>query len=285
MPYPPWKLLIEKNLHPRKTLGQNFLIDPSTAEMIIRKSGVDKEAKVVEIGAGLGALTLPLSSSAKLVYAIEKDEALANILKDELKIQKVKNVVLINQDIFEVDLGAIAARERKKLMIFGNLPYYISSQVLIYLIGARQAVQQADLMFQKEVARRLVSGSGTKSYSRLSVLLQYYAEIRRTATVSAHLFWPVPKVDSEVLQLRFKTEFSPAVQDHELFAAVLKAAFGRRRKTLRNAMLSTELNIGRDGLMEVFEESGIEPWKRAESLTVEQFVRLTNAIDGYMKRL
>lgn len=282
---PPWKLLIARNLHPRKALGQNFLVDPSTAEMIIRKSGVNRDAPLVEIGAGLGALTLPLSGAAKVVYAIEKDEALAKILEDELNAKGVGNVVLKNQDIFNIDLAAIAARESRRLMIFGNLPYYISSQVLIYLIHAREVVQQADLMFQKEVARRLIAGPGTKSYSRLSVMLQYYAEIRRTGTVSAHLFWPAPKVDSEVLQFNFKSSFSPAVGDHELFAAVVKAAFGRRRKTLRNAMLSTELDISREGLMHVFRESGIDPRQRAESLTVEQFVRLTNTIDGYQRRM
>jgi len=281
MHFPPWKLLTARHLRPRKALGQNFLIDPSTAEMIIRKSGVSRNAPVVEIGAGLGALTLPLADAAKVVYAIEKDGALAGILEYELNRQGIRNVVLKRQDIFETDLAAIAAGQERRLRIFGNLPYYISSQVLIYLIGAREVVEQADLMFQKEVARRLIAGPGTKSYSRLSVMLQYYTEIRRTATVGAHLFWPSPKVDSEVLQFHFKTAPSPVLRDHALFAAVVKTAFGRRRKTLLNAMLSTELGIGREELINIFRAAGIDPRRRAESLTVEAFVRLANIIDAY----
>ena len=274
----PWKLLKEKNLRPRKSMGQNFLIDPSTAEMIIRKSGVGGNDAVVEIGAGLGALTLPLAAAAKVVYAVEKDSAVAGVLEAELKLRGVDNVVLSNQDIFDVDLASIAAKENRNLMIFGNLPYYISSQVLIRLISVHSCIQQADLMFQKEVAQRLIAGPGTKAYGRLSVLLQYYADIRRTATVNAHLFWPAPKVDSEVLQFNFKQEFAPAVCDPDLFTAVVKAAFSRRRKTLLNAMSSSELNIRREDLLTVFNASGIDPGNRAESLGVNQFVELTNMI-------
>lgn len=268
-----------KNLRPRKALGQNFLVDPSTAEMIIRKSGVGKADVAVEIGAGLGALTLPLSDAAKSVYAIEKDPAIANALGEELNTRGIGNVVLSNQDILDIDLAAIAAKENQRLMIFGNLPYYISSQVLICLINAHGAIRQADLMFQKEVAQRLIAGPGTKSYSRLTVMLQYYTEIYRTATVNAHLFWPAPKVDSEVLQFNFKREFKPAVRDPGLFAAVVKAAFSRRRKTLLNAMSSSELNIPRQDLLHVFEASGIDAGSRAESLSVDQFVQLANTID------
>ena len=264
-------------------MGQNFLIDPSTAEMIIRKSGVGGKDAVVEIGAGLGALTLPLAAAAKVVYAVEKDSAVAGVLDAELKLRGVDNVVLSNQDIFDVDLASIAAKENRNLMIFGNLPYYISSQVLIRLISVHSCIQQADLMFQKEVAQRLIAGPGTKAYGRLSVLLQYYADIRRTATVSAHLFWPAPKVDSEVLQFNFKQEFAPAVCDPDLFAAVVKAAFSRRRKTLLNAMSSSELKIRREDLLTVFNASGIDPGNRAESLSVNQFVQLTNTINGYQE--
>ena len=270
-----------KNLRPRKALGQNFLIDPSTAEMIIRKSGVGKADVALEIGAGLGALTVPLSNAAKSVYAIEKDPAIADVLEAELNARGIENVILANEDVLDIDLAAIAGRENQRLMVFGNLPYYISSQVLICLINAHAFICQADLMFQKEVAHRLIAGPGTKSYSRLTVMLQYYTEIHRTATVNAHLFWPAPKVDSEVLQFIFKREINPAVRDPDLFAAVVKAAFGRRRKTLLNAMSSGELNIPRQDLLHVFEASGIDSGSRAESLSVDQFVELTNTIDAY----
>ncbi len=277
----PWKLLAEHDLRPRKALGQNFLTDPSTAEMIIRRSGVDRSDSAVEIGAGLGALTFPLAGAARGVYAIEKDPELAGILAGTLQEKGVDNVLLKNQDIFDINLAAIAGFEGQRLWIFGNLPYYISSQVLIYLIDARTAIHQADLMFQKEVARRLLAGPGGKSYSRLTVMLQYYTDICRSATVNAHLFWPVPKVDSEVLQFRFKKRLQPELKDHALFAAVVKAAFGRRRKTLRNALLSGNLGIRGTDLDGMCRQSGIDPQKRAETLPVERFAYLANAIYEY----
>jgi len=276
--HPPWKLLNAEQLRPKKALGQNFLIDPSTAELIVRKSGLSTEDRIVEIGAGLGALTFSLARTARVVYAIEKDAALARILDNQLRINEAANVYLIHQDIFDVDLAALAERENSRLMVFGNLPYYISSQLLIYLVAVRSCIRQADLMFQKEVAQRLTAVPGTKAYSRLSVMLQYYTDIRRTATVDAHLFWPKPKVDSEVLQFRFKETLHPVVGDHALFAAVVKAAFGKRRKTLQNALLSSELGIEKEALLHGLLAAGINPQSRAESLYVDQFVRLTNAL-------
>lgn len=282
MPDAPWKLLTKRDLHPRKALGQNFLIDPSTAEMIVRRSGVCRTDTVLEIGAGLGALTFPLSAAARVVYAIEKDSELAGILAGALQEKGVDNVLLKNQDIFDINPAAIAGFENQRLRVFGNLPYYISSQVLIYLIHWHTAIQQADLMFQKEVAQRLLAGPGGKSYSRLTVMLKYYTEICRTAAVNAHLFWPAPKVDSEVLQFQFKAQPEPELKDHGLFAAVVKAAFGRRRKTLRNALLSGSLGIQRADLDGICEQSGVDPQQRAETLPVERFAHLANTIYEYL---
>lgn len=274
----PWKFLKERQLRPKKTLGQNFLADPSTSALIIRKSGVRPEDTVLEIGAGLGALTLPLSHAAARVYAVEKDAALARILQEQLRKQGIGNVYLKNEDIFDVDPAALCSGQSGRLRVFGNLPYYISSQVLFYLIRNRLCIRQADLMFQKEVAQRLTAVAGTKSYSRLSVIMQYYTEISRTAAVSAHLFWPPPKVDSEVLQFRVKACPEPVLRDEARFLAVVKAAFGKRRKTLQNALLASELGAGREALMQAFAETGTNPQSRAETLTVEQFVHLANAL-------
>ncbi len=275
---PPWKLLNAGQLRPKKALGQNFLIDPSTAQLIIRKSGLTDKDPVVEIGPGLGALTFSLARAARVVYAIEKDDALVRLLDEQLRLNEVANVRLAHRDIFDADLAEISRREKSPLMVFGNLPYYISSQLLIYLIGLRSCIRQADLMFQKEVARRLTAVPGTKAYSRLSVMLQYYTDISRTAAVDAHLFWPKPGVDSEVLQFRFKDPLHPPLLDHEWFAAVVKAAFGKRRKTLQNALLGSELGLSRPALIRGFDEAGINPQSRAESLSVAQFVYLANAL-------
>lgn len=275
---PPWKLLNAGQLRPKKALGQNFLIDPSTAQLIIRKSGVTAQDAVVEIGPGLGALTFALAGAARVVYAIEKDASLVRILDEQLRRNEVSNVRLTHGDIFDADLAAMALREASPLMVFGNLPYYISSQLLIYLVRLRTCIRQADLMFQKEVARRLTAVPGTKAYSRLTVMLQYYADISRTAAVDAHLFWPKPGVDSEVLQFRFKASPHPPLADHGLFAAVVKAAFGKRRKTLQNALLGSELGVPKEALIRGFEEAGINGQSRAESLSVDQFVHLANAL-------
>ena len=274
----PWKFLKERQLRPKKTLGQNFLADPSTAALIIRKSGVGPEDAVLEIGAGLGALTLPLSHAAKRVYAVEKDAALAGLLQEQLRKQGIENVFVENADIFDIDPAALGAGQSGGLRVFGNLPYYISSQVLLYLIRYRLCIRQADLMFQKEVAQRLTAVPSTKSYSRLSVIMQYYTEIRRTAAVSSHLFWPSPKVDSEVLQFRFKTCPEPVLQDEARFLAVVKAAFGKRRKTLQNALRASELGADRETLMQAFDAAAINPQSRAETLTIDQFVHLANAL-------
>ncbi|MFO7838768.1 MAG: 16S rRNA (adenine(1518)-N(6)/adenine(1519)-N(6))-dimethyltransferase RsmA [Desulfosalsimonadaceae bacterium] len=275
---PPWKLLNAGHLRPKKALGQNFLVDPSTAEMIIRKSGLTGANVVLEIGAGLGALTLPLAKKAEFVHAVEKDAAVAAVLERQLRAEAVENVRLCTQDVFSVDPGRLCRSSAKRLMVFGNLPYYISSQLLFYLISYRGYIKQADLMFQKEVARRLKAVPGGKSYGRLSVMMQYYAEIRRTAAVGAHLFWPVPQVDAEVLQFRFKFQPAPGLSDPDLFAAVVKAAFGKRRKTLHNALGSSELGLLPGELDCVFAQSGIDPRCRAETLSVEQFARLANTV-------
>lgn len=277
---PPWKLLSASGLRPKKALGQNFLADPSTAAMIIRKSGLGKTDAVLEIGAGLGALTLPLAAAAEFVHAVEKDAALAGVLERRLQAEAVENVRLWPQDVFSLDPVRLRQSCGKRLMVFGNLPYYISSQLLFYLIACRDSIQQADLMFQKEVARRLQAVPGGKSYSRISVMMQYYAEIHRTAAVGAHLFWPVPGVDAEVLQFRFKSDPAPKLADPDLFAAVVKAAFGKRRKTLQNALGSSELGLFRGELDRVFARSGIDPRCRAETLSVEQFARLANTVSA-----
>jgi 16S rRNA (adenine1518-N6/adenine1519-N6)-dimethyltransferase len=274
----PWKLLNESGLRPKRSLGQNFLIDPSTAGRIVRKSGLAPQDPVLEIGAGLGALTFPLAEAAGRVYAVEKDADLARVLRQSLEKAGVGNVCVVEGDIFDVDPGGLAARENARLMVFGNLPYNISSQCLFFLAACRRWVRQADLMFQRELAVRITARPGTKDYGRLSVMMQYYADIHKTTGVSAHLFYPVPRVDSEVLQFRFRDVLEPAAASEALFSAVVKAAFGKRRKTLQNALSSSELQISREKLSASFAACGIDPQVRAETLAVSQFVHLANAL-------
>ncbi len=279
----PKTLLQSFQLRPRKQLGQNFLADPSTALMLLRRSGLYSDDVVLEIGAGLGALTLPASEIVSRVYAVEKDDRMAAVLRNELENLHRENVVLINQDIFDVDISALAVGEGEKLVVLGNLPYNISSQVLIRLIHLRRLIDRAVLMFQKEVVQRLKAVPGTKEYGRLSVMLQYCADLKSIATVAPHLFYPRPKVASEVIEIRFKETIDDPVYDEAVFSQIVKAAFGKRRKTLKNALKSGELPMSEQMVEAVLLAAGIDPSRRAETLDVSEFVSLEHAYGDLLK--
>jgi len=199
----PKVLLNAWNLRPKKKLGQHFLVDPSTAEMIVRRSRITSKDTVMEIGAGLGALTIPLAKIAGCVYAVETDPQLAQLLKTELLVHKLANVEIIEKNILRVDIHSMAKKRRNRLIVMGNLPYNISSQVLVQLIETRDHVNRAILMFQKELARRITASPGNKDYGRLTVMLSYCAEIKSIAAIASSLFYPAPKIDSEVVEVNF----------------------------------------------------------------------------------
>ncbi len=278
-------LLSEWNLRPKKQLGQNFLADPSTAGMIISRAGLTADDVALEIGAGLGALTIPAARAVRRVYAVEKDADLARALESELRRRDIGNVHIINKDIFNVDIRDFSQQGPEKLVVLGNLPYNISSPVLFYLIDARDVIGRAVLMFQKELARRLMAAPGAKDYGRLSVMLQYFADLKRIATVSAHLFFPKPKVDSEVVEVAFKKKIENPVADEGILSEIVKAAFGKRRKTLKNALTDSSLKADAETIIRILAQAGISPSRRAETLSVSEFVALGNifcsAIQSY----
>jgi len=271
----PRSLLAAWNLRPRKHLGQNFLSDPSIAKMIVSRSSITLDDVVLEIGAGLGALTIPLSKAANKVYAVEKDPELLKLLNTELLTHNISNVILVQQDILHFDIADIFNKEGRKLIVTGNLPYNISSQILIRLITQRNFVSQAILMFQKELANRLMSQSSCKDYGRLSVMLQYCADIKSLTNIKASMFFPKPKVDSEVLEIKFKDRSAGSVSDEVFLFKVIKAAFGRRRKTLRNSLAGSELQIDTKTASLALERSEIDPQRRAETLSVKEFIHLS----------
>ena len=162
----PKTLLTARNIFPKKQLGQNFLIDPSTANMIVSRSGILPDDIVLEIGAGLGALTIPLARAARKVYAVDKDQRIIEICKTELCNNKISNVILIEKDILNIDIEELVENERRKIIVIGNLPYNISSQIIIQLIHSRSAVDRAVLMFQKELAQRITAKKGGKDYGK-----------------------------------------------------------------------------------------------------------------------
>ncbi|RZB31711.1 MAG: 16S rRNA (adenine1518-N6/adenine1519-N6)-dimethyltransferase [Desulfobacteraceae bacterium Eth-SRB1] len=275
----PRTLLSAWNLHPKKQLGQHFLSDPSTAEMITARSGIVSEDIVLEIGAGLGALTIPLAHAAKKVYAVDTDSQIIELLKTELVANSISNVVLIKENILKVNIERLAKEAGRRPIVIGNLPYNISSQILVQLIKSRSIVSRAIFMLQKELSRRITAKPCCRDYGRLTVMLQYCADIKKIADIKAHQFFPKPKVDSEVLEINFKTAMKYPARDEAFFFKVIKAAFGQRRKTLRNALAGSELHLDTSTAQRVLENAGIEPSRRAETLTVSEFVDLSNVFE------
>jgi len=267
-------LLNAWNLRPKKKLGQHFLVDPSTAEMIVRRSQITSKDTVMEIGAGLGALTIPVAKIAGRVYAVETDSQLTPLLKNELLVHKLTNVEIIEKNILRVDIHSLAKKLDHPLIVMGNLPYNISSQVLIQLIEARHHVNRAILMFQKELARRITASPGNKDYGRLTVMLSYCAEIKSIATIAASLFYPVPKIDSEVVEANFNISQPYPPHDETILFQVIKAAFGNRRKTLNNALSTSGLPIDPQIAQQALTAAGIDPGRRAETLDAAEFVAL-----------
>ncbi|SMC56066.1 dimethyladenosine transferase [Desulfocicer vacuolatum DSM 3385] len=268
----PGVLLKSSSLFAKKELGQNFLADPQAAAMIVQRAGIKKEDTVLEIGPGLGALTVHIARQAHKVYAVEKDTRLIPLITGELEQEGVDNVTLINKDIFKVDIRQLAGDG--KLLVIGNLPYNISSQVLFQLVENRDVVPRAILMFQKELAQRIVAPPGGRDYGRLSVVMQYCSRVSTVTDVGGQLFFPKPEVESRVVAVDFfDTIQFPQDQEKYLFR-VVKAAFSKRRKTLRNSLAGAELGINTTQAAQALEGAGIDPVRRAETLTVEEFIAL-----------
>lgn len=274
----PKLLLNTSDLRAKKALGQNFLSDVSTAKSIVEKSRLEPDSVVLEIGPGLGALTIPLAKEVSHVYAVEKDKGLLPVLENQLKNSHINNVSILHKNILNLNLQEIYEKSGKKLIVLGNLPYNISSQVLVYLIKYRNFVNRAVLMFQKELAERISALPGGKDYGRLSVMVQYCASIKHLMEIRATVFFPRPKVDSCVIEVQFHDQpLFPASNEKFLFD-VIKSAFGKRRKTLKNALTQSQLPLKKEDILKGLEISGIDPLRRAETLSVEEFVHLANIL-------
>jgi 16S rRNA (adenine1518-N6/adenine1519-N6)-dimethyltransferase len=270
-------LLNAWDIRAKKQLGQNFLSDRSTAAMIVTRSGISADDVVLEIGAGLGAITIPVARIARAVYAVEIDPRLIDLLNTELLTHNIANVSLMGKSILHLDIEELSRRLGHKIVVMGNLPYNISSQILVKLINSRTAVNRAVLMFQKELAQRITAQPGGKDYGRLTVML-----LNKLATIDAALFFPKPKVDSEVLEIQFKNLLQDHAYNEEFLFRVIKAAFGRRRKTLKNALAGSQLRITGDTAMRALNLAGIDPIRRAETLDVSEFVALSNCLEGML---
>ncbi|MCL4502613.1 MAG: 16S rRNA (adenine(1518)-N(6)/adenine(1519)-N(6))-dimethyltransferase RsmA [Deltaproteobacteria bacterium] len=274
----PKSLLQRLNLRPKKTLGQNFLVHVHQARRIVAALELSGDDTVVEIGAGLGALTVFLAQEARRVVAVERDPALARFLQEEL-FAKATQVEVHCQDVLRFDFLEFSRQVGRPLAVTGNLPYQITSPLLFKLMAERQAVSRAVLMMQQEVGARLLAKAGTKDYGILSVLLRYHFAVQRLFSLGPANFYPPPQVDSVVVKLTPAAP-SPAALDPDLLARVVKAAFGQRRKTLNNALIAQAAHFGlsSEQLRACFGELGIDPGRRGETLDLAEFVALSNKI-------
>jgi 16S rRNA (adenine1518-N6/adenine1519-N6)-dimethyltransferase len=255
-------------------LGQNFLSEPFTAQMIVNRARVRPEDIVIEIGPGLGALTIPLALAARKVYAIEKDRNLSAILKSELSAKGLSNVELVETDVLQIDWAGLAREAGSALTVFGNLPYNISSQVVVHLIESRRHLSRAVLMFQRELATRLAAAPGGKDYGRITAMLAYCATVKHLCHVGAKVFYPVPKVGSEVLEIHFSPAKAYPLHDETRLFQLIAAAFGKRRKTLKNALSASGLQVAPALAVQALLQAGVDPGRRAETLSPEEFVAL-----------
>ena len=265
-------LLRAERLRLTKRLGQHHLIDSRIVRDIVERSDLSPRDTVVEIGAGLGALTEWLSQRAGRVIAVESDRRIARLLAERMRARK--NIEVVCQDILEFDWQRFA-----DLTVIGAIPYHITSPILVSVCDGRRAIRKAILILQREVAQRLLAHPGEKAYGRLSVLAQYYWEVTRLLKVPRGAFFPQPDVDSSCVQLAGRLRPPVQVASESTFFALVKAAFSQRRKTLVNCLSQgREAGMGRKEAERVLLEQGLPTAVRGESLSLDQFAALANAL-------
>ncbi len=268
------------------SLGQNFLVDRNIIEKIIDAAELTENTLVIEIGPGMGALTQVAAEKAGKVIAVEIDRHLIPVLGEV--VGHLDNVEIINQDILKTDINELIESEKKnfatsdheidKVVILGNLPYYITTPIIMGILERQIEMDTMVIMMQKEVAERIVAEPGGKTYGALSIACQFFCETNYVTTVPRTVFQPQPKVDSAVLRLDKRTElpWEIGAGGRKLFFEVVRAGFNRRRKTLLNAL--TALGIDKTELRSILDEAGVEPSRRAETLSIQEFANVANAI-------
>ncbi len=275
----PAAILNKVKIFAGKELGQNFIADPGYADKILDRAGIDPEETVLEIGPGLGALTISCACRVNRMIAVEKDFRLVPLLEKELSLKEISNVEVIREDFLKLAIHKIALT--KKLVVMGNLPYNISSQILFKLIQEREHIKRAILMFQKEVAQRICAQPGTREFSRLSAVVQYCASIRDVLDLKPECFFPKPEVDSRVIEIRFDKE-TPFDKSMEAFHFdVIRAAFSKRRKTLKNSLSGAGLPVDKTDIPLALDSAGIDPQRRAETLSTDEFISLSRCLEKY----
>ena len=277
------KVLARNKLAPSKQRGQNFLVNPQTSEAIVHGAGVTRDDTIIELGVGLGSLTLPLAGKAGKIIGIEVDRGIIEWHEKQQILPD--NVSLIHQDLMKYDFRELFEKTGKKLKIVANLPYSLSNPLLFRLLEYRDIMEYAVLMLQKEVGLRLAAGPGSKTYGVLSVLLSGYATVTKIMDVGPGQFHPRPKVDSVVVRIVFDPKTERAAQivphDYQLVKKLVNAAFQQRRKTLLNSLSSSRIpGTEKETLTKKLEISEIDPKIRPEMLKIEDFIRIANNINS-----
>ncbi|MBR4049920.1 MAG: 16S rRNA (adenine(1518)-N(6)/adenine(1519)-N(6))-dimethyltransferase RsmA [Clostridia bacterium] len=266
-----------------KALGQNFLINPTVCPRMAEVCGADENTGVIEVGPGFGVLTAELAKKAKKVVSIELDERLLPVLDETLS--EFDNVKIINADVLKVDLRKIIEEEfgGMKVAVCANLPYYITSPVIMHLLESRLPIENLTVMVQKEAAQRLCAPVGSREAGAVTVAVDYYSDAKKAFDVSAGSFMPAPKVDSSVIKLDIRKQPPIKLKDEKLFFRMVKAVFAQRRKTAANS-ISAGMSLPKDTVYAAIAKAGYAETVRAESFTMDELATLANSIYDITKQ-
>ena len=273
------EVLQKYNFNFQKKFGQNFLIDTHVLDKIIRESGVNKDDMVIEIGPGIGTMTQYLCENAREVVAIEIDKNLIPILEDTLS--AYDNVTVINEDVLKVDIKKLAEEKNggRPVKVVANLPYYITTPIIMGLFESHVPIDSITIMVQKEVADRMQEDPGSKEYGALSLAVQYYAKPEIVANVPPNCFMPRPNVGSAVIRLTCHETPPVEVENEEFMFRLIRASFNQRRKTLVNGLTNASfLSVTKEQVIEALEKMNLSPTIRGEALSLEQFALLSNLL-------
>jgi len=272
------KVLEKYNFSFQKKFGQNFLIDTHILEGIIKGAGITKDDCVLEIGPGIGTMTQYLCEAARFVIAVEIDKNLIPILGDTLS--EYDNKIVLNEDVLKVNINELCDKynEGRPIKVVANLPYYITTPIIMGLFESHVPLESITVMVQKEVAERMQVGPGTKDYGALSLAVQFYSKPEVIMTVSAGCFIPRPNVDSAVIKLTAHKENPVSVRNEAFMFNIIRAAFNQRRKTLANALVNGGINVTRDDVYEALSKMELSATVRGEALTLEQFATLSDLL-------
>ena len=268
----------------QKKFGQNFLIDTHVLDKIIRAADIGKDDMVLEIGPGIGTMTQYLAEAAGKVIAVEIDKNLIPILTDTLS--GYENVQIINEDVLKLDIQRLVEEENagRPIKVVANLPYYITTPIIMGLFESHVPLYSVTVMVQKEVADRMQTGPGNKDYGALSLAVLYYAEPYIVANVPPNCFMPRPKVGSAVIRLTRYEKPPVEVEDERLLFDIIRASFNQRRKTLANGLNNSDrLDVPKEAITEAIQQLGKGPSVRGETLTLEEFAKLSNSLWQYMQ--